>query len=161
MASCESTDEDEEGDDTDFGDDSGEDGGSDEDMGDDGDEGDDGEDDSSSNSDQNSEMPEPPKQAGSNPFADINSRERITNELQELKSEVDKALVKLEQFKQSVLVGKLRELSGFIEDALKNTYIVKVEDSLIRYNLYVTQFEDLVKALKRSFEKQRLQKKKD
>ena len=113
-----------------------------------------GEDNSSSDSDEKSDMPEPPKQSGANPFADINSRERITNELQELKSEVDKALVKLEPFKRSVLVSKMQELSGFIEDALKNTYIVKVEDSLIRYNLYVTQFEDLVKALKRSFEKQ-------
>ncbi len=128
-------------------------GGDDEGFGDEGDGESEGDEDSSSDSEQNSDSNSEPKISGTNPFADINARDKITNELQELKSEIDKALVKLEPFKQSVLVGKLRELVGFVEDALKNAYIVNIEDSLIRYNLYVTQYEDLIKALKRSFEK--------
>jgi hypothetical protein len=89
---------------------------------------------------------------GVNPFADINSKERITTELNELKEQIDKVLTKLEGFKSNVVVNKLIELSSIVKDALKTAYIVPYEDTLIRYSLYVTQFEDLISKLKRSFE---------
>ena len=136
------------------------------DMGDDDGEGDDEEfggddesgDDSGSSGDSGGGSLDLDKQPGLNPFSDINSREKISMELKALKLEVDKALTNLEQFKQNVLVLKMQELSEHIADALRNVYIVKIEDSMIRYNLYIAQFEDLVEALKRSFRNNKLKK---
>lgn len=117
--------------------------------------GDDFGDDSGDSSDMSSDSSSDSKSKlnpGVNPFADINSKERITTELNELKEQIDKVLIKLEGFKSNVVVNKLIELSSIVKDALKTAYIVPYEDTLIRYSLYVTQFEDLISKLKRSFE---------
>lgn len=129
------------------------------DFGGDGDEeggdefGEDGGDDSSDSSDDSSTSePKKPKIAGQNPYAELNSKNRISIELNELKCQIDKVLMKLGQFKSNVVVKKLIELSSIVEDALKNSYTVPVHDSMIRYSLYVTQFEDLISELAKYFE---------
>ena len=121
------------------------------------DEGEDGEssDDSGDSGDSSSDTStstEKPKVAGKNPFTDLNSRNKISVELNELKDQIDKVLIKLGQFKSNVVVKKLIELSSFVEDALKNSYTVPLQDSLLRYSLYATQFEDLISELTRYFE---------
>lgn len=89
---------------------------------------------------------------GKNPFTDLNSRNKISVELNELKDQIDKVLIKLNQFKSNVVVKKLIELDSFVEDALKNSYTVPLQDSLMRYSLYATQFEDLISELTKYFE---------
>lgn len=146
----ESNDTDEGSDGADMGDDFSEDGGDDEGFDDDS--GDESSDDSSSSDSSSSETPKEPKIAGRNPFADLNSKDRISVELNELKDQIDKVLIKLGQFKSNVVVKKLIELSSFVEDALKNSYNVPLQDSLMRYSLYANQFEDLISELTRYFE---------
>lgn len=90
---------------------------------------------------------------GANPLIEINSKEKVALELGNLKSQIDEVLTKLEGFKANNVVNKLVELSSIVGDALKSAYIVPVEDSLMRYSLYVNQFEDLISDLKRSFSK--------
>ncbi|MGL4949667.1 MAG: hypothetical protein ACRC5M_04735 [Anaeroplasmataceae bacterium] len=133
------------GDDESFGDDEGDEDDSGFDTG--GDDDDDGSDSSSSSGDTQ-------KISGQNPFADINSKEKISIELNELKEQIDKVLLKLSKFKSNVVVRKLIELRSFVEDALKNAYIVTLQASLIRYSMYVTQFEDLISALEQYIKKQ-------
>ena len=72
--------------------------------------------------------------------------------MNELKDQIDKVLKKLGQFKSNVVVKKLIELDSIVEDALKNAYVVPIQDSLMRYSLYVTQFEDLISELAKYFE---------
>lgn len=111
--------------------------------------GDDSSDDSSS---EPASEPEKPKIAGRNPFAELNSKEKLSIELRELKDQIDKVLLKLGQFKSNVVVKKLVELDSIVEDALKNAYTVPIQDSMLRYSLYVTQFEDLISELAKYFE---------
>ena len=118
------------------------------------DEGDDsmGDDSSEDSSDTSTPEPEEPKIAGKNPFAEINKRDKLSIELRELKDQIDKVLLKLSQFKSNVVVKKLIELDSIVEDALKNAYTVPLQDSLIRYSMYVVQFEDLISELAKYFE---------
>ena len=118
------------------------------------DEGDDSMNDDSSedSSDASKSEPEEPKIAGKNPFAEINKRDKLSIELRELKDQIDKVLLKLGQFKSNVVVKKLIELDSIVEDALKNAYTVPLQDSLIRYSMYVVQFEDLISELAKYFE---------
>lgn len=118
------------------------------------DEGDDSMNDDSSedSSDTSTSEPEEPKIAGKNPFAEINKRDKLSIELRELKDQIDKVLLKLGQFKSNVVVKKLIELDSIVEDALKNAYTVPLQDSLIRYSMYVVQFEDLISELAKYFE---------
>ena len=118
------------------------------------DEGDDSMNDDSSedSSDASTSEPEEPKIAGKNPFAEINKRDKLSIELRELKDQIDKVLLKLGQFKSNVVVKKLIELDLVVEDALKNAYTVPLQDSLIRYSMYVVQFEDLISELAKYFE---------
>ena len=118
------------------------------------DEGDDSMNDDSSedSSDASTSEPEEPKIAGKNPFAEINKRDKLFIELRELKDQIDKVLLKLGQFKSNVVVKKLIELDSIVEDALKNAYTVPLQDSLIRYSMYVVQFEDLISELAKYFE---------
>ena len=118
------------------------------------DEGDDSMNDDSSedSSDDSTSKPEKPKVAGKNPFAEINKRDKLSIELHELKDQIDKVLLKLGQFKSNVVVKKLIELDSIVEDALKNAYTVPLQDSLIRYSMYVVQFEDLISELAKYFE---------
>ena len=118
------------------------------------DEGDDSMNDDSSedSSDASTSEPEEPKIAGKNPFAEINKRDKLSIELRELKDQIDKVLLKLGQFKSNVVVKKLIELDSIVEDALKNAYTVPLQDSLIRYSMYVVQFEDLISELAKYFE---------
>lgn len=118
------------------------------------DEGDDSMSDDSSedSSDVSTPEPEKPKIAGKNPFAEINKRDKLSIELRELKDQIDKVLLKLGQFKSNVVVKKLIELDSIVEDALKNAYTVPLQDSLIRYSMYVVQFEDLISELAKYFE---------
>ena len=118
------------------------------------DEGDDSMNDDSSedSSDASTSKPEEPKIAGKNPFAEINKRDKLSIELRELKDQIDKVLLKLGQFKSNVVVKKLIELDSIVEDALKNAYTVPLQDSLIRYSMYVVQFEDLISELAKYFE---------
>ena len=90
---------------------------------------------------------------GANPLIEINSKAKVALELGNLKNQIDEVLTKLEGFKANNVVNKLVELSSIVGDALKSAYIVPVEDSLMRYSLYVNQFEDLISDLKRSFSK--------
>ena len=137
----------------DLGDDMNEDGGEGDDMmdGDEGDDSSDGSSDTSSTSSDSGSSKEP-KVSGRNPFTDLNSKNKISVELNELKDQIDKVLIKLGQFKSNVVVKKLVELRSFVEDALKNSYIVPLQDSLMRYSLYATQFEDLISELTKYFE---------
>ena len=118
------------------------------------DEGDDsmGDDSSEDSSDTSTPEPEEPKIAGKNPFAELNKRDKLSIELRELKDQIDKVLLKLGQFKSNVVVKKLIELDSIVEDALKNAYTVPLQDSLIRYSMYVVQFEDLISELAKYFE---------
>lgn len=118
------------------------------------DEGDDSMSDDSSedSSDSSTSEPEEPKIAGKNPFAELNKRDKLSIELRELKDQIDKVLLKLGQFKSNVVVKKLIELDSIVEDALKNAYTVPLQDSLIRYSMYVVQFEDLISELAKYFE---------
>lgn len=118
------------------------------------DEGDDSMNDDSSedSSDASTSEPDEPKIAGKNPFAEINKRDKLSIELRELKDQIDKVLLKLGQFKSNVVVKKLIELDSIVEDALKNAYTVLLQDSLIRYSMYVVQFEDLISELAKYFE---------
>lgn len=118
------------------------------------DEGDDSMNDDSSedSSDASTSEPDEPKIAGKNPFAEINKRDKLSIELRELKDQIDKVLLKLGQFKSNVVVKKLIELDSIVEDALKNAYTVPLQDSLIRYSMYVVQFEDLISELAKYFE---------
>lgn len=127
-------------------------GGDEEDIG--SDEEDDSMDDDSSedSSDTSTSEPEKPKIAGKNPFAELNKRDKLSIELRELKDQIDKVLLKLGQFKSNVVVKKLIELDSIVEDALKNAYTVPLQDSLIRYSMYVVQFEDLISELAKYFE---------
>ena len=108
-------------------------------------------DDSTTSSDSESSK-SAPKISGKNPFSDINSKDKVYYELNELKDQIDKVLLKLGQFKSNVVVKKLVELASIVEDALKNAYTVPLQDSLIRYSMYVTQFEDLISELAKYFE---------
>lgn len=112
-------------------------------------EGEDGEE-SDSSSDSGSSSTQPKQPAGQNPFADINSREAICEELKELKEQIDKALIKLAQFKSNGVVTKLEKLSKEVEDALKSAYVAPIADTSIRYNLYLVQFGDLINSLQQS-----------
>ena len=118
------------------------------------DEGDDsmGDDSSEDSSDTSTPEPEETKIAGKNPFAELNKRDKLSIELRELKDQIDKVLLKLGQFKSNVVVKKLIELDSIVEDALKNAYTVPLQDSLIRYSMYVVQFEDLISELAKYFE---------
>lgn len=117
------------------------------------DEGDDSSDDSSEDSsDSSASKSEEPKITGKNPFAELNKRDKLSIELRELKDQIDKVLLKLGQFKSNVVVKKLIELDLIVEDALKNAYTVPLQDSLIRYSMYVVQFEDLISELAKYFE---------
>ena len=118
------------------------------------DEGDDSMNDDSSedSSDDSTSKPDKPKISGKNPFAEINKRDKLSIELRELKDQIDKVLLKLGQFKSNVVVKKLIELDLVVEDALKNAYTVPLQDSLIRYSMYVVQFEDLISELAKYFE---------
>ena len=117
------------------------------------DDGDDSSDDSSEDSsDDSTSKPDKPKISGKNPFAEINKRDKLSIELRELKDQIDKVLLKLGQFKSNVVVKKLIELDLIVEDALKNAYTVPLQDSLIRYSMYVVQFEDLISELAKYFE---------
>lgn len=107
---------------------------------------------SEDSSDASTSEPEKPKIAGKNPFAEINKRDKLSIELRELKDQIDKVLLKLGQFKSNVVVKKLIELDSIVEDALKNAYTVPLQDSLIRYSMYVVQFEDLISELAKYFE---------
>lgn len=107
---------------------------------------------SDDSSDASTSEPEKPKIAGKNPFAEINKRDKLSIELRELKDQIDKVLLKLGQFKSNVVVKKLIELDSIVEDALKNAYTVPLQDSLIRYSMYVVQFEDLISELAKYFE---------
>ena len=109
-------------------------------------------DDSSEDSTDSSPEPEKPKIAGKNPFAEVNSKDKLSIELRELKDQIDKVLKKLGQFKSNVVVKKLIELDSIVEDALKNAYTVPIQDSMIRYSMYVVQFEDLISELAKYFE---------
>lgn len=111
-----------------------------------------GDDSSEDSSDDSTSEPEKPKIAGKNPFAEINKRDKLSIELRELKDQIDKVLLKLGQFKSNVVVKKLIELDSIVEDALKNAYTVPLQDSLIRYSMYVVQFEDLISELAKYFE---------
>lgn len=138
------------------------------DMGDDGDmsmddgmDGEGDEDDSSGNddsdssgdsSDSDSGSKNEPTVSGKNPFADVNSKEKISSELSELKSQIDRTLIKLRPFKSNRVVKRLEELDGFVKDALQNSFIVPIQDSLIRYSLYLSQYEDLIMLLEKYFE---------
>ena len=118
------------------------------------DEGDDSVNDDSSedSSDDSTSKPDKPKISGKNPFAEINKRVKLSIELRELKDRIDKVLLKLGQFKSNVVVKKLIELDLIVEDALKNAYSVPLQDSLIRYSMYVVQFDDLISELAKYFE---------
>ena len=117
------------------------------------DEGDESTDDSSEDSsDSSTSKSEKPIITGKNPFAEINKRDKLSIELRELKDQIDKVLLKLGQFKSNVVVKKLIELDSIVEDALKNAYSVPLQDSLIRYSMYVVQFEDLISELAKYFE---------
>ena len=117
------------------------------------DEGDESTDDSSEDSsDSSTSKSEKPIITGKNPFAEINKRDKLSIELRELKDQIDKVLLKLGQFKSNVVVKKLIELDLIVEDALKNAYTVPLQDSLIRYSMYVVQFEDLISELAKYFE---------
>ena len=117
------------------------------------DEGDESTDDSSEDSsDSSTSKSEKPIITGKNPFAEINKRDKLSIELRELKDQIDKVLLKLGQFKSNVVVKKLIELDLVVEDALKNAYTVPLQDSLIRYSMYVVQFEDLISELAKYFE---------
>ena len=117
------------------------------------DEGDETNDDSSEDtSDSSTSKSEKPTITGKNPFAEINKRDKLSIELRELKDQIDKVLLKLGQFKSNVVVKKLIELDLIVEDALKNAYTVPLQDSLIRYSMYVVQFEDLISELAKYFE---------
>lgn len=107
---------------------------------------------SEDSSDASTSKPEEPKIAGKNPFVEINKRDKLSIELRELKDQIDKVLLKLGQFKSNVVVKKLIELDSIVEDALKNAYTVPLQDSLIRYSMYVVQFEDLISELAKYFE---------
>ena len=111
-----------------------------------------GDDSSEDSSDTSTSEPEEPKITGKNPFAEINKRDKLSIELRELKDQIDKVLLKLGQFKSNVVVKKLIELDSIVEDALKNAYTVPLQDSLIRYSMYVVQFEDLISELAKYFE---------
>ena len=111
-----------------------------------------GDDSSEDSSDTSTPEPEEPKIAGKNPFAELNKRDKLSIELRELKDQIDKVLLKLGQFKSNVVVKKLIELDSIVEDALKNAYTVPLQDSLIRYSMYVVQFEDLISELAKYFE---------
>ena len=118
------------------------------------DEGDDSANDDSSedSSNDSTSKPDKPKISGQNPFAEINKRDKLSIELRELKDQIDKVLLKLGQFKSNVVVKKLIELDLVVEDALKSAYSVPLQDSLIRYSMYVVQFEDLISELAKYFE---------
>lgn len=88
-----------------------------------------------------------PKVSGKNPFAEINSKEKVSTEFSELKDQIDKVLKRLNPLKSTVVVKKLVELDSLVEDALRNSFTVPLQDSLIRYTLYLTQFEDLISEL--------------
>ena len=107
---------------------------------------------SEDSSDTSTSEPEKSKIVGKNPFAEINKRDKLSIELRELKDQIDKVLLKLGQFKSNVVVKKLIELDLIVEDALKNAYTVPLQDSLIRYSMYVVQFEDLISELAKYFE---------
>lgn len=107
---------------------------------------------SEDSSDTSTSETEKPKIVGKNPFAEINKRDKLSIELRELKDQIDKVLLKLGQFKSNVVVKKLIELDLIVEDALKNAYTVPLQDSLIRYSMYVVQFEDLISELAKYFE---------
>ena len=110
------------------------------------------EDSSEDSSDDSTSKPDKPKISGKNPFAEINKRDKLSIELRELKDQIDKVLLKLGQFKSNVVVKKLIELDLVVEDALKSAYSVPLQDSLIRYSMYVVQFEDLISELAKYFE---------
>ena len=117
------------------------------------DEGDESTDDSSEDSsDSSTSKSEKPIITSKNPFAEINKRDKLSIELRELKDQIDKVLLKLGQFESNVVVKKLIELDLIVEDALKNAYTVPLQDSLIRYSMYVVQFEDLISELAKYFE---------
>lgn len=122
-------------------------------MGDDEGEGGEGTDDSSSDTGSDTDTSSKNEISGRNPFAEINSKEKVAKEFSELKDQIDKVLLKLNRFKSTVVVKKLVELDVLVEDALKNSFTVPLQDSLIRYSLYVTQFEDLITRMVKDLKK--------
>lgn len=87
---------------------------------------------------------------GENPLSDINSKEKIGSEIENLKIQIEKTLNKLENFKSNSVVKKLFDLKKVVIDALKCVYIVPVEDSMLRYSIYLNRFEELISILRNS-----------
>jgi hypothetical protein len=83
------------------------------------------------------------------PFADINSKSKAAVEIRELLNQINKTLEAIESLNiNSVVVKKLVDFKAIVTDALKIAYIQPIEQSLIRYSMYVKQFKNLVNELK-------------
>jgi hypothetical protein len=100
-----------------------------------------------------SSEPEEKEKPGIHPFAEINGKEKISIEFQELINQIDRVLKAMEKFEANVAVDRLVELRAIVADALKIAYTQPIEESLFRYTLYVKRFDELVLELKRTFKK--------
>lgn len=140
---------DDEGEDDDFGggdDDFG--GGGDDDEGDDDDFGGGGGDDDDDDFEGGGDS-KPKLEKGEHLFADINGKAKVSNELRELVTQIDRVLNAFEKIGlKNVVVNKLVELKELVKDALRIALVTNVEESLFRYSMYVKQFDLLVASLK-------------
>jgi hypothetical protein len=87
-------------------------------------------------------------QPGLHPFAELNGKHKVIKEFKELVAQINRIT---EPFKNSVdnpVISKLEELRTIVDDAIGIAFTVNIEDSLLRYSLYVTQYEELVIKLK-------------
>lgn len=95
-------------------------------------------------------------QPGMHPFAELNGKKEVIVQLQELQVQVNRITESLKTNDQidKVFIEKFEKLDEMIEDAVKVATSVNMEDSLLRYSMYLTHFEKLTEILKKKLEQQ-------
>ena len=87
--------------------------------------------------------------SGVNPNRSLNGKIRLSQEIRNLIGEMESALETFEQISlKNPVVVKLRELKDATELLLDTVASVPVEDTMVRYEITVRNFSELVKSLK-------------
>jgi hypothetical protein len=97
---------------------------------------------------------------GDNPFRDKNAQAKVAGELKELLTQIEKVITVIDDLPnttksnidlQKIIGTKLNDLQSIVRDSLKLAFITPAEDSLLRYAMYLTRFNELMDQIKLSF----------
>lgn len=92
-----------------------------------------------------SSSPDPELPKGANPNRTLNGKLKLSQEIHNLINEMESALETFEQISlKTPVVVKLRELKESTELLLDTVASVPIEDTMVRYELFVRSFRELV-----------------